>query len=108
MAYLLSSATIGDARVFDAPHFFREVFGVGQQSGLRVNLPVIHAIGGAGHTKVGMAAPIFHAAQQQGRAVRQQGGAGVEHAIDRIGPIGGGQDGIELVTAKEFGVLIAH
>jgi hypothetical protein len=55
-----------------------------------------------------MAAPILHPAQQQGGSIRQQRGAWVEHAIGRIVPIGHGQDGIELMTAKDLGVLIAH
>lgn len=47
-----------------------------------------------------MTAAVFHTAQQQCRAVGEQRGAGVENAIDLIGPVRGGQDGVEFVALK--------
>jgi hypothetical protein len=55
-----------------------------------------------------MPAPILHAAQEQSGSIRKQRGAGVKHAMDRIRPIGGGQDGIEFMTAKEFWLWMIH
>jgi len=84
------------------------MFGVSQQRGLRVNLPVIHSIVRAGHTQMGQPASIFHTTQQQSRVIGQQCGSGIEYAVDRIGPVVCGQDGIELMPAKEFVVVMAH
>ena len=97
---LAQFGNIGDARIFDAPQLFRKMLGIGQQGGLRIDPPAVPAVGGAGRAEMGLPAAILDAAQQQRRAVGQPRRAGIEHAVDRIGPIGGGQDGIVLVTGE--------
>jgi hypothetical protein len=53
-----------------------------------------------------MAPAVLDATQQQRSAVLQERGAGVEHGVDGIRPIGSGQDGILDMSMKERFVLI--
>jgi hypothetical protein len=57
---------------------------------------------------MGVPPPILHAAEQQRRSILEQRCARVKDAIGRIGPIGRGENGIEWVTVKKLGILIAH
>src|SRR6202035_395295 len=66
---------------------FREILGAGHQSGLGINLPSVDSILRTRSAKMRQAAPIFHAAKQQRRAIRQQSRARVKHTIDRVRPI---------------------
>ena len=50
---------------------------------------------------------IFDAAQQQSSPVLQQGGPGVEHAVDGIRPMLAGQDGVVWVSKQQRRIVIA-
>src|SRR5258707_4491943 len=98
----------GDPWIFDSPQLLRELIGVSHQSGLGVNLPVVDSVGRTGHTKVRMSGAILNATKEQRSPIAQQRRPGIEHLINQIGPIGGTQDRVELVAAKEFGRWIDH
>jgi hypothetical protein len=53
------------------------------------------------------AAPVFDATQEQSSAIRQQGCAGVEYAVDGVRPIFARQDGVAGVTQKQRRVVRA-
>jgi hypothetical protein len=55
-----------------------------------------------------MSGTILNATKEQRGPIGKQRGPGIEHLIDQIGPIGGTQDRVELVTPKEFGWWIDH
>ena len=77
----------GDARILDAPDFFRIILRVCQQCGLTIDLPSIDAVGRARGTEMRQPTAIFHAAEQQGRAIREQRCARIEDAVDGIWPV---------------------
>jgi hypothetical protein len=57
---------------------------------------------------VGNPAPILDSAQKQRLTIRQQRRGRVKHSMNRIRPIGGGEDRVEFMAAKNFGVLLIH
>ena len=66
---------VGDARVFDAPHFFGIVLGIGQERGFGIDLPAVHAVHRARSAQMREAAAIFHAAEEQSGSIGQKRGA---------------------------------
>jgi hypothetical protein len=95
----------GDARVFDTPDLLRIILGIGHQRRFAVDLPAVHAIEGAGSAQMRQAAPVFDAAQQQSRAILQQGCARIEHAVDGVRPVLAREDGVARV-AQEQGRIV--
>ena len=95
----------GQARVFHAPRFFREVRRIGREAGLRVDLPVRHAVVAAGHGQMRMAAAVFDA-DQQDRFIAQLTRAGIEHRVGRIGPVAGREDRIVRMAMEQLRVQI--
>jgi hypothetical protein len=55
-----------------------------------------------------MPTPALHPDKQQGGPIGQHGGAWIEDAVRGIGPIGGGQNRIQLVPVKELVMMMAH
>lgn len=49
-------------RIFDPPIFLREMFRIGRQRGLGIDLPVVEAVRRTSRGQVGQPAPILHAA----------------------------------------------
>src|SRR6266436_102174 len=78
------------------------VLRVGHQSGLTIDLPSIDAVARARGAEMRQATTIFHAAQQQGRTVSEQRCSGIEHTIDRVGPIFARQDRICRMAKKQW------
>src|SRR5581483_11895034 len=55
---------IGDARIFDAPYLLGKMLGICGQRRLRVDLPIVDAVGRARSTEMRKTASVLHAAEQ--------------------------------------------
>src|SRR5208283_2183286 len=95
----------GDARILNAPDFFRIVFWVGHQCGFTINLPPIDAVFRASGTQMRQATPVFDPAEEQSGPIGQQGRTGVEHTVDGVRPILAREDGIARVPQKQRRVV---
>ena len=104
---LLQLGHESDARIFNTPDFLRILLRVGHQRRFTIDLPSIDAILRARGAQMRQAAPVFNAAQEQSGSIRQQGCAGIEHAVDGVGPILARQDGIARVAQKQGRVVRA-
>lgn len=51
---------------------------------------------------MGYSPAILYAAKQQGSSISQTCSPGIKDAIDLIGPVGGFQDGVLVVSLEEF------
>ena len=95
----------GDARIFDAPNFFRILVREGRHGGFGVDHPIVDSIFRARRTKVRKATAIFDAAEEKSGPVGQKCSARVEDAINAIRPILFGQDWIQGVAGEQDIVL---
>jgi len=91
----------GDARIFDAPKLFRILVRISRQSRLRVDSPVIDTIRGPRGAQVGQASPIFNATEQQCISIGQFCYAGIEDAVNWIGPVVLRKDWIARITSEQ-------
>ena len=99
---LLQFGHESDARILNAPDFLGKLLRAGHQCRFAIDLPPIDAVSGARGAKMGQAAPIFDAAKQQGRSIRQQRRARIEHAINGIWPILTGQNRVGRMPKKQW------
>lgn len=97
---LLEFGNVCDARVFDTPDFFGVVVRVGQKRRLGVNPPAVHSILRACRAKMGQTSSVLHTAKQERIASRQTHCGCIEDAVNRIGPILAGQDGVAVVARQ--------
>src|SRR5581483_2552849 len=72
------------------------------QGRLAIDLPAVHAVLLARRAEMRVAAPVLDPAEKQSRAVGEQGGAGVENAVNRVGPIDAGEDRVGGVALKKL------
>src|ERR1043166_1592577 len=77
------------------------LLGIRQKRWLTIDLPFVDAIHRTGHAQVRKAPTIFNTTEQERRTIWQKCRAGVEHAVDRIGPILSRQNGIGSMPVKE-------
>ena len=73
--------------ILDAPDFFRIILRVCHQCGLTIDLPSINSIARSRGAEMRQTAAIFHPAEQQGRAIREQRCARIEDTVDGIWPV---------------------
>jgi len=91
----------GNARIFDAPDFFRMEFRESGHGWFGIDHPIVDSIHGARRTEVRVAAAVFHATQEKSGPIGQKRGARVEDAVNGIRPILCGQDGIQGVASEQ-------
>ena len=84
---LFEFRNVGDARIFDAPNFFRKVAGTRQECRLGIDAPRVDAIGRPRGTQMRKTGPVFDPAKKQRIAIGQLYCRGVEYAIDLIRPV---------------------
>ena len=104
---LLQLGHEGDARILDAPDFFGILLRAGHQCRFTINLPSIDTVPRPRGAEMRQATPVFNPAQEQSSAIRQQGCAGIEHAVDGVRPILARQDRVARVTQKQWRIMIA-
>lgn len=98
---LLEFGNICDARIFDAPYFFRKVSRICRHRWLRINTPSIDTIRRTSSTKMRQAAAIFNAAKQESIPVGKPYGSGIEDAVNWIRPVIPAKERIAWMTRKQ-------
>jgi hypothetical protein len=89
-----------DPRVLD-PEPLRLRLDLRQQPPVGLDDPVRQAVGAAGHAEMGEARAVLDADEQEGLAA-EPGDAGIEDRVDRVWPLGRGENRIPLVASEEL------